>query len=135
MLTLFTTLLIAALQVYGDDVFAQMAMRLGFEERNYPCATDDGHVRIAISSNGTMTWNSAPIASLSATERIHNERIDIPGLCLYVQGPTSSESLSVLHAVVDAASRNNIQMARFTDSNFEKRVFPKFQVTQPSGQH
>jgi hypothetical protein len=70
-------ILIATSEVYGDDVFAQMAMRLGFQERNQPCSREDGRIRIAISSAGAVTWNGGALAAGHAAEEIHDKRLDI----------------------------------------------------------
>jgi len=70
-------ILIATSEVYGDDVFAQMAMRLGFQERNQPCSREDGRIRIPISSAGAVTWNGGALAAGHAAEEIHDKRLDI----------------------------------------------------------
>jgi hypothetical protein len=127
---LVASALIATAEVYGDDIFAQFAKQYGFEERAQPCENDDGHVRIAIAADGIVRWNGSAITATLAAQQIHDKRLDIYGLCLYVEGPFSPDAGSALRAILSAAAKDSIGIVRFTDAEFGKRVFPKFPIRQ-----
>lgn len=126
--TLIAMLLATQATLYGDDWITRVARQLGYEERVLPCSTEEGRVKVAIRATGEVLYNDEQKPAADVAERIHADRLHIYGICLYVEGPMSNAANSAFQQIWAAAAKNNIGVARYTDSEFTKVVVPKVPI-------
>ena len=119
-------MLLATAPLYGDDMITMLAKQYGYDERDQPCAAEQGEVRIAVLSSGLVVHEGRePAPADEVAGALQARRQDIRGVCLYVEGPMSEQSRSAFLTIWHAVRKSNLHVTRFADPGFEKRVVPR----------
>jgi hypothetical protein len=116
--------------IYGDDTFTAMLNSGGFDVRDMPCSTQNSgrpgaplaNVRVAILGSGKVLYNGTEKSPPAAADTILANRLDIKGVCLYVEGPMSRAAHQAFRQIITATSSSSLGVARFVDAGFQKRA-------------